>query len=49
MTVKLTIALDITESFKFIVLIESKDYERRPETITMPPAHVALRCDIRLN
>jgi hypothetical protein len=31
-----------------IVLMESKDYERRPETITIPPAHVALRCDNRL-
>jgi hypothetical protein len=28
--------------------MESKDYERHSETITIPPAHVALRCDNRL-
>jgi hypothetical protein len=28
--------------------MESKDYEGHSETITSPPAHVALRCDIRL-
>jgi hypothetical protein len=27
--------------------MESKDYERHSETITIPPAHVALRCDNR--
>jgi hypothetical protein len=26
---------------KFIVLMESKDYERHSDTITIPPAHVA--------
>jgi hypothetical protein len=30
-----------------IVLMESKDYERHSETIIIPPAHVALRCDNR--
>jgi hypothetical protein len=28
--------------------MESKDYERHSETIIIPPAHVALRCDNRL-
>jgi hypothetical protein len=28
--------------------MESKDYERHSETITIPPVHVALRCDNRL-
>jgi hypothetical protein len=29
--------------------MKSKDYERHSETITIPPAHVALRCDNRLS
>jgi hypothetical protein len=28
--------------------MDSKDYEKHSETITIPPAHVALRCDNRL-
>jgi hypothetical protein len=28
--------------------MESKGYERHSETITTPPAHIALRCDNRL-
>jgi hypothetical protein len=28
--------------------MEFKDYERHSKTITIPPAHVALRGDIRL-
>jgi hypothetical protein len=28
--------------------MESKDYERHSDTIIIPPAHVALRCDNRL-
>jgi hypothetical protein len=31
-----------------MVLMESKDYERHFETIIIPPAHVALRCENRL-
>jgi hypothetical protein len=27
--------------------VESKDYERHSETLTIPPAHVALRCHNR--
>jgi hypothetical protein len=30
------------------VLMESKDYKRHSETIIIPPAHVALRCDHHL-
>jgi hypothetical protein len=31
-----------------IQVMESKNYERHSETITIPPAHVGLRCDNRL-
>jgi hypothetical protein len=34
--------------FKFIVLMESENYEKHTETITIPSALVALRCDNRL-